>query len=383
MYLNLGINASRIRSGGAVAYLVGILQEITPMDFGIKKIHIWINDTLLDALPEQSWLVKHSPPQLKRSIVHQLWWERFSLPRELDKERCSVLLNVSASSVCRFHPAVTVSQDMLSYEAGEINRFGFGKDRLRLIALRYVQNTALSSADGAVFLTHYAGKVIQQYCGELSNVEYIPHGVGDLFRSVNRELPWPENEQCPIHCLYVSNTLPYKHQWHVVKAIELLRRKDFNLQLELLGDGYGRAQKRLEAQLCKSDPHGEFIFQHKFVSNNVVPQFLAKAHLFIFASSCENMPVTLIEAMAAGLPIACSNRGPMPEVLQDGGVYFDPENPGSITDALMELITNPDKRMFLGMRAKELAQQYSWKRCAAETFAFIEKTNKQYRLKCC
>ena len=47
----------------------------------------------------------------------------------------------------------------------------------------------------------------------------------------------------------------------------------------------------------------------------------------IFASSCESSSCVLIENMASGLPIACSNRGPMPEVLKDGGVYFDPEKP--------------------------------------------------------
>ena len=50
-----------------------------------------------------------------------------------------------------------------------------------------------------------------------------------------------------------------------------------------------------------------------------MPEYLSKSNIFIFASSCENMPITLIEGMASGLPIACSDRGPMPEVLQDGG----------------------------------------------------------------
>ena len=50
------------------------------------------------------------------------------------------------------------------------------------------------------------------------------------------------------------------------------------------------------------------------------------ADLGVFASSCENLPIILIEKMASGLPIACSNKGPMPEVLGSAGVYFDPEN---------------------------------------------------------
>ena len=56
------------------------------------------------------------------------------------------------------------------------------------------------------------------------------------------------------------------------------------------------------------------------------PGVLSKANLFIFASSCENMPNTLLEGMASGLPIACSDRGPMPETLQDRGILSMPRS---------------------------------------------------------
>jgi glycosyltransferase involved in cell wall biosynthesis len=102
-----------------------------------------------------------------------------------------------------------------------------------------------------------------------------------------------------------------------------------------------------------------------------LPGYLAEADIFVFASSCENMPVTLVEAMAVGLPIACSNRGPMPEVLGDGGVYFDPEDPAGIVGAVQTLIDDPALRAHCARRAHQLAQQYSWRRCAHETFGFL------------
>ena len=86
------------------------------------------------------------------------------------------------------------------------------------------------------------------------------------------------------------------------------------------------------------------------------------------------MPNTLVEAMAAGLPIACSDRGPMPEVLADGGVYFDPENPHSIAIAIRKLIEDSTLRENVAFKAKLLSQQYSWSRCANETWAFIAET---------
>ena len=117
---------------------------------------------------------------------------------------------------------------------------------------------------------------------------------------------------------------------------------------------------------------GTFVKCLGFVRHDDLPALLAEANLFVFASSCENMPNTLVEAMAVGLPIACSDRGPMPEVLRDGGVYFDPENATSVADAIENLIKNSDLRMGKAARAKDLAAQYSWARCAAETWSFLK-----------
>ena len=86
------------------------------------------------------------------------------------------------------------------------------------------------------------------------------------------------------------------------------------------------------------------------------------------------MPNTLIEAMAVGLPIACSNRGPMPEIMADGGVAFDPEDPSSIADAIEKLIEDPKLRISRAARAKTLADQYSWSRCGKETWKFLLET---------
>ena len=88
------------------------------------------------------------------------------------------------------------------------------------------------------------------------------------------------------------------------------------------------------------------------------------------------MPNTLVEAMAAGLPIACSDRGPMPEILEDGGVYFNPENVNSIVVAISLLLGDIDLREEKANRARSLAEKYSWERCARETWGFLGETTK-------
>jgi glycosyltransferase involved in cell wall biosynthesis len=367
----VGIDASRNRSGGAKHHLAGILGAGDPAQFGIGKVHVWAYRALLDALPNFSWLVKHSPPELERSLRHQALWQRRALPIEMRRQGCDILLSTDAGTIGVFEPSVVMSRDMLSYEPGEMRRYGFSKAWLRLLLLRYVQARSLKRARGAIFLTRYAADTIQRFTGALANVMIIPHGVGEAFRQAPHENPWPRGAEGTIRCLYVSNAEMYKHQWQVVRAVAELRTRGHRIALTLAGGGEGRAQQLVEQELARSDPRGEFVHVAGAVRHDQLPALLAGFDLFVFASSCENMPNTLLEGMASGLPIACSNRGPMPEVLEDGGVYFDPEDPVQIATAVERLVTDAKLRVATVRRAKERSEYFSWARCARETWTFL------------
>lgn len=371
MGITVGIDASRNRSGGARAHLIGILEEAQPQQHGIDAIHVWSYSALLDALPDAPWLVRHNPPALERSLPQQIWWQYRRLPGEARRAGCDVLLNTDAGSVCRFEPAVTMSRDMQSYEPGVAERYGISRARARLVLLRWIQNASLRRASGVIFLTRYAAAVIGKATGPLDCVRVIPHGVARAFRDVRTSVYWPDTGGEAIHCVYVSNVAPYKHQWHVVRAIAALREAGWNLVLTLAGGGHGAAQDRLDDEITRSDPDRRFVRTPGPVPHDEVPALLATAHLFVFASSCENMPNTLLEAMSAGLPIACSDRGPMPEVLADAGVYFDPEQPAVIAGAIEDLLAQPALRAQVAQRAAERADRYSWSQCAAETLDFL------------
>ena len=85
------------------------------------------------------------------------------------------------------------------------------------------------------------------------------------------------------------------------------------------------------------------------------------------------MPITLIEMMAAGLPIACSKKNPMPEVLKEAGLYFNSEQPSTIFKALKKLIENPKLRKKYSLISIKLSKNYNWNDCANETLRFIKK----------
>lgn len=371
MGLVVGIDASRLRSGGAVAHLLGILREGTPTAHGVSRVHVWTYKELADALPAAGWLTKHSPPELSRSLLRQLWWQSRTLPKEARETGCSVLFTADASTVCRYRPSVVLSQDMLSYEPGVMQHYGRSLARLRLITIGLLQTRAMREADGVVFLTKYARDVIQRTTGRLPRVAIIPHGIDDVFKHLPTKETWSDPSDKMIRCLYVSNAAMYKHQWVVVRAFGELRRRGHAVRLVLVGGGTGKARTLMEEAIAATDPQREFIENREFVAHDEIPRLLASADLFVFASSCENMPVTLMEAMAAGLPIASSDRGPMPEVLQDGGVYFDPENAVSIAAAVERIVCDQPLRASIAARARQLSEQYTWARCSNELWEFI------------
>ena len=376
----IGVDASRNRSGGAREHLIGILENLDPVAQGIAQVHIWSYQALLDVLPKCPWLIKHSVPVLENGLASQLWWQAFNLSSELKKYGCHILFTSDASSLCRFSPSVVLGQDLLSYEPGVMASFAWGRARLRLLAIRYLQNDAFRRASGVIFLTQYAATLIQPICGPLRNVQVIPHGVNPRFFRDGQAITTEQKifstvtKSETIRCLYISNAALYKYQWVVIEAIGLLRHKGFAIELDLVGGGSGPAQEKIKSQIASTDPQGQFVRQHPFVPHASLLDHLSSADIFIFASGCEAFGITLLEAMAMGLPIASSNRSSIPETFKDGGLYFDPENPEEIAASIEKIILDPVLRGRLAHRASQLAKQYSWERCSKETWGFIVDT---------
>lgn len=374
----VAIDASRNRSGGAKAHLLGILKSCDPREYGVSTVHVWSYEALLDQLPNLPWLVKHSPKELNSSLLMQMWWQYRQLPVEVARARCDVLLSTDAGTVCHFRPDIVMSRDMLSFEGKEMLRYPlFSFSRLRLWLLKWLQIRSLRKANGALFLTQYAADVIQSYTGKLNAVRIVPHGIGDNFRRENIPSDWAARGGT-IRCTYVSNSDLYKHQWHVVEAMGMLRKSGFRVCLNLVGAGSGSAVHKILDAVKRVDPERSFVNVLPAQKHEVISQHLFESDVFIFASSCENMPNTLVEAMAAGLPIASSDRGPMPEVLQGGGVYFNPEEPASIFEAVKSIIENKSLRIQIARIALDRSKLFSWRRCAEETWRYLGDIHSSY-----
>lgn len=373
----IGIDATRNRSGGAKIHLKGILDNFRS-DHGITKVHVWSYPSLLDVIPDYPWLEKHTHSFINKSLFWQIFWQKFILPRELIRNSCDILLSTDAGTFCRFAPNVVMSRDMLSYEEGMIDRYPkYSFSWLRLHALRYVQSSNITNADGVIFLTKYAKDVIGKYSPSMKSVTIIPHGVTDVFRGCAvGQVDKKENDQVVI--TYVSNVAPYKNQISVLQALKLLLN-DFNLKLNLIGGGAGFYYDSVMSMLKSDKELSSHVELYPQLSHVQIAEILKSSDLFLFASSCENMPNTLVEGMSSGLPIVCSNKGPMPEVLEGAGLYFDPNKPEEIAASIRKVLLDRDLMKSLSQQSLELSTRYSWKKCSEETFAYVAQTFRNYK----
>ena len=378
---SLGIDASRCRSGGAIEHLKGLLSASDPRHYDIGTVHLWSYRKLLDLIPDRPWLQKHSSSHLEHGYFRQAIWQRFLLARELRKHGCSMLFTADASTFSNYYPSIVLNQDLLAFEPGIFESYGFGLDKVRLFVIRHLQLEANRSAIGSIYLTQYAKQTMSPLIGGQKTAAVIPHG----FESTIAENTRPIHDQdrranSSFKLLYVSPFSLFKNQWNVVLAVRALRDRGLDVELTLIGGGSGIGRDLLNNALAITDPAGSFIKVREQVPHHSVLEALRNADAFVFASRCEAFGIALLEAMAAGLPIAASNRSSISETLQDGGIYFDPDDPISIADSLERLIADRPLCTSLSARARELASRYSWANTANATWGFIRDSKLQISL---
>lgn len=173
------------------------------------------------------------------------------------------------------------------------------------------------------------------------------------------------------YALYVGINKPLKNLVRLVEAwARLVERgrwneSDTGVRLVLAGQEDRRfPEVRDRVSQLGLERHVQFLGA---IDEEDQPYLYTRAELFVFPSLLEGFGLPVVEAMACGVPVVCSNSSSLPEVVGDAAVTFDPLNVGAMADALNLMLTNEDLRKTLAQRGLARAQSFSWQRMAAET----------------
>ena len=122
-----------------------------------------------------------------------------------------------------------------------------------------------------------------------------------------------------------------------------------------------------------ASPNADLIRFTGFVPNDEIEKLWGEAGFYVFPSLFEGFGLSLIEAMARGIPCACSNNGSLGEIAGDVAVTFDPEDAGAIADALLRLVSESEQdRKDRIARGREWITRYSWADHAAGLVKLLE-----------
>ena len=297
------------------------------------------------------------------------WWLR-EYPRFVKSVKPDVILY--PSGIKRGYggsiSSVVVHHNMVPFIRPTLVRRSNIRGFISAQSLRIRLTRGLRDASGVLFQSAYAQQEVIRQVGTLSRTAVVPNGIDDGFAPTASKT-YEIGKIVTI--LYVSPIYLYKHQWNVVSAVSALRRESgLDLRLRLVGRSDPEALDLLNASILKEDA-AEFTSIETEVPMTEMQRLYQSADLFVFASSAETWPITLLEAMASALPIASSDRMAMPDLLQDGGVYFDPEDPVSIAAALRSLLADENLRRDLAGRAARRAQDFTWDRSVPLLYDFV------------
>jgi len=161
--------------------------------------------------------------------------------------------------------------------------------------------------------------------------------------------------------LYISRIEhPGKNHVRLIEAYSRLQREVAEAHpLVIAGADWKDAEVVHEA--AKKSPHADLIRFTGFVDAADMPRLWEEAGFYVFPSLFEGFGLSLVEAMAKGIPCACSNNGSLGEIAGDVAITFDPESVDEIASALGRLLSEPEaERAVRIARGLEHVKKFSW-----------------------
>ena len=186
---------------------------------------------------------------------------------------------------------------------------------------------------------------------------FVPNGVEERF-FIPREFP----EKSAMELLFVGTWLDRKGVYYLADAFGLVAKKNACVRLTVAGSSApaDEVKKLFSAELR------ERVSVIPFVRREDIPEVYARHDVFVFPSLVEGMPLTLLEAMATGMPVVTTNTSGMADVVEDevNGLLVPAADAEKLARGIERLCESVDLRKRLGLAGQQTMRRYTWERVA-------------------
>ena len=165
--------------------------------------------------------------------------------------------------------------------------------------------------------------------------------------------------------LYTGSLKPHKNVRVLILAYANMKHRS-EYQLAIAGEGITK-HRDLWSLIEQKGLVGDVVEIGQISSNDLALAYHA-ASVVVLPSLYEGFGFSVLEAMASGTPAIGANAGSIPEIMGDGGIFFDPSSVENLTDELEKVLDDKELRKQLITRGLQNVARFSWVKCAEETF---------------
>lgn len=237
----------------------------------------------------------------------------------------------------------------------------------------YLLRGAVCSAQRIVTFSQFSRDVVLTALGNdfTDRIEVISPGINPSWLEIKR------NSILTPHLLFWGRIEEEKGLPELLMAMKKISIKIPEVKLTLVGEGNQLQEyKRMVADQGLSD-RVEF---PGWLTTQAIQQLVAKCSLGVFPSRVESFGLSVVEAMAGGLPVLAACTGAIPENVEDGitGTLIPKENPNKLADAIIDVLKDPERQEAFAYKARGVVREkFSWDRAASKMIKLYKALRKK------
>jgi len=361
--LHIGISALAVhpaRFGGAETYARRLLASLADFD-EVNQYTVFVPRGGDLALEQENFRIVELPAPVE-NVYRRVGWEQLFQRRHLRRYEVELMHFPTSTAPYGYRGrSVVTIHDTIRYQRPELAAWHHAK------YYDLVQRNIARTGKHVIGVSHVDTDVMRRQLGlREEQVSVVYNGVDATFF---QNTPAGDKED---YLLWVGRPYPHKNVDHLLRVYGVLNRRGRDLpRLRLVGAGPAD-QSRL-GRMAEELGVRELISLEGRVAHERLPAVLAKAQLLCFPSKYESFGLPVLEAMASGTAVLCSELPCFREIFADAVRYSSATSVEEFADALDELLTNPALRAEYADKGRQRASRFTWDHCARKTLAVYRK----------
>ncbi len=375
MRIGVAVSGCDLGDSGISRYLKELLMALATLP-GKEEYLLFGSEAALDYFdPGSERFLRAKLPDRRSDPIPNILWNATGLRRFCSEQRLDVLFFPAANRRIPFRPGIPALGTV--HDLSSLHMVGKYPPSHELYIHRVVPYL-IRHLDHIIAISEATkSDLVDSVRVDAERITVIPHGVdlqgfsAEASKKAEGAARSRFNLQRP-YFLYLSRIEhPGKNHVPLIRAFNRFKeRTGSDLDLVLAGKDWDRAE--LVHREAEASPVRSSIVFTGFVPVELLAGLYGGATALFFPSLFEGFGMPILEAMAAGVPVFCSDRSSLPEVGGDAARYFDPENQESMINSMIEA-TDPSTLAAMIRAGLDRVRTSGWDTTATATLNLLRE----------